>query len=289
MPLSTVIKPTLIAYFGTSATDQPCRFGGKELITANGLNEYDFGARQYYTAVPGFTRIDPMAEKYPWLSPYLYCANNPVNFVDPSGMVWKYPEEAKQLQRNIDVRIASYQKESATHEGKNEDSSSKISDLNERIKTLEGCKSDIDILGDDNSHTYVFARTDGDGLHMVRSGDDGLVYIETSQDALSIHEVTHVRQSIESGGLVFNSKGELENSGLKETKHMRKIQKIADNEVEAYKNQFAFNPSAMPKKVSNIGSIDVHYVGSLRTGNGMPAYQIIKDYSDLLKRISNIK
>ena len=54
-------------------------------MTANGLNEYDFGARQYYTAVPGFTRIDPMAEKYPWLSPYLYCANNPVNAIDPDG------------------------------------------------------------------------------------------------------------------------------------------------------------------------------------------------------------
>ena len=77
----------VIADLGTPTTGQPYKFGGKELITANGLYEYDFGARQYYSAVPAFTRIDPMAEKYPWLSPYLYCANNPVNAIDPDGNV----------------------------------------------------------------------------------------------------------------------------------------------------------------------------------------------------------
>ena len=78
----------IIADLGTVATaGQPYRFGGKELITANGLNEYDFGGRQYYSAVPGFTKPDRMAEKYPWLSPYLYCANNPVNAIDPDGNI----------------------------------------------------------------------------------------------------------------------------------------------------------------------------------------------------------
>ncbi|MDE5813824.1 MAG: hypothetical protein K2H72_06015, partial [Muribaculaceae bacterium] len=76
----------VIADLGTNPTKQQYKFGGKELITANGLNEYDFGARNYYPAVPAFTRIDQMAEKYPWLSPYLYCGNDPVNFVDPTGM-----------------------------------------------------------------------------------------------------------------------------------------------------------------------------------------------------------
>ena len=52
-------------------TVQPYRFGGKELITTNGLNEYDFRARQYYSAVPCFTKPDPSCEKYYWLSPCL--------------------------------------------------------------------------------------------------------------------------------------------------------------------------------------------------------------------------
>ncbi|MDE5813894.1 MAG: RHS repeat-associated core domain-containing protein, partial [Muribaculaceae bacterium] len=72
----------VIADLGANPTKQPYKFGGKELITANGLNEYDFGAHNYYPAVPSFTKPDQMAEKYPWLSPYLYCANNPVNLVN---------------------------------------------------------------------------------------------------------------------------------------------------------------------------------------------------------------
>jgi hypothetical protein len=34
--------------------------------------------------------VDPMADKYPGLSPYAYCANNPVKLVDPDGEeVWE--------------------------------------------------------------------------------------------------------------------------------------------------------------------------------------------------------
>ena len=29
--------------------------------------------------------MDPLCEKYPHLSPYAYCGNDPVNFVDPDG------------------------------------------------------------------------------------------------------------------------------------------------------------------------------------------------------------
>ena len=77
----------VIADLGTGAGIQPCKFGGKELTLYNGLDEYDFGARQYYPAVPHFTRIDPLCEQDYWLSPYLYCANDPVNNIDPTGCI----------------------------------------------------------------------------------------------------------------------------------------------------------------------------------------------------------
>ncbi len=30
--------------------------------------------------------MDPLSDKYPSLSPYMYCAGNPVRLVDPNGM-----------------------------------------------------------------------------------------------------------------------------------------------------------------------------------------------------------
>ncbi len=75
----------VIADLGSPTTGQPYKFGGKELLSANGLNEYDFGARNYDPAVPGFTKPDPLCEETTHLSPYLYCGNNPVNAIDPDG------------------------------------------------------------------------------------------------------------------------------------------------------------------------------------------------------------
>lgn len=86
----------VIADLGTNPTTvQPYKFGGKELITANGLNEYNFGARMYYSAVPFFTRIDPLCESFPHLSPYLYCVNDPVNLVDRNGEAPSEKEAAR--------------------------------------------------------------------------------------------------------------------------------------------------------------------------------------------------
>ena len=59
-------------------------FTGKEKDSETGF--YYFGARYYDPSLSGlFISIDPMADKYPSLSPYAYCAWNPVKLVDPMG------------------------------------------------------------------------------------------------------------------------------------------------------------------------------------------------------------
>ena len=43
----------------------------------------------YYPAIGRFMTMDPMAESYYSISPYAYCANNPILYVDPSGKVFE--------------------------------------------------------------------------------------------------------------------------------------------------------------------------------------------------------
>lgn len=45
----------------------------------------DFGARLYDPLTLAWDSPDPLADKYPSLSPYAYCAGDPVNFIDPDG------------------------------------------------------------------------------------------------------------------------------------------------------------------------------------------------------------
>ena len=75
-------------YDNNTAGVQPFKYNGKELDLMHGLNTYDYGARQYYAFLPTWDRIDPLCEKYYSISPYAYCANNPVNRFDPDGRDW---------------------------------------------------------------------------------------------------------------------------------------------------------------------------------------------------------
>jgi RHS repeat-associated protein len=61
----------------------------------SGLNIYDYGARWYDPARIQFWTMDPLAEKYPWISPYAYCGNNPMNRIDPTGMDWYQNNDTK--------------------------------------------------------------------------------------------------------------------------------------------------------------------------------------------------
>ena len=58
-------------------------FSAKERDAETGLSY--FGSRYYSSDLSIWLRVDPMSGKYPSLSPYTYCADNPVKLADPNG------------------------------------------------------------------------------------------------------------------------------------------------------------------------------------------------------------
>ena len=75
------------ALFGESAgsSRQRYKYNGKELERFLSLDWYDYGARWYDPVLARWHAVDPLAEKYPDVSPYVYCMNNSVNAIDPDG------------------------------------------------------------------------------------------------------------------------------------------------------------------------------------------------------------
>ena len=63
--------------------ETPYQFTGYEKDQETGYSYY--GARYYTDRLSIFNSTDPMWYKYPHLSPYAYCANNPVRYIDPTG------------------------------------------------------------------------------------------------------------------------------------------------------------------------------------------------------------
>ncbi|MBQ9093748.1 MAG: hypothetical protein IJY03_07130 [Prevotella sp.] len=95
----TVEQVTNYYPFGTPYSDhtakgvslQKYKYNGKELDLTHGLNTYDYGARQYYSVLLRWDRLDPLCTDYYHVSPYVYCMNNPVNSIDPDGrkiVIW---------------------------------------------------------------------------------------------------------------------------------------------------------------------------------------------------------
>jgi hypothetical protein len=75
-------------------TNKIARFIDRDSVIGEGMAELDMTTR--------FLSVDPMAEKYFQMSPYAYCANNPILFIDPNGEeIWIYYTDDKGKQQSI--------------------------------------------------------------------------------------------------------------------------------------------------------------------------------------------
>ena len=73
-------------------------FSAKEKDTETGLSY--FGSRYYSSDLSIWLSVDPVSDKYPSLSPYVYCDNNPIKYVDPNGnekLIWLNKDKDKTI------------------------------------------------------------------------------------------------------------------------------------------------------------------------------------------------
>jgi RHS repeat-associated protein len=87
-------------FFGesTGSSYQTYKYNGKEFERLISEDWYDYGAR--HMDGMRFTTMDPMAEKYYSISPYAYCANNPIIAIDLDGreVIDMLPAQSKKQQ-----------------------------------------------------------------------------------------------------------------------------------------------------------------------------------------------
>ena len=257
--------------FPLGATESPYKYGGKEWN--EWTSTYDFEARYHSPGFHRFMTMDPLAEKYYSISPYAYCANNPVNLVDKDGTIFtersslfveRYLNEINTVFLEAFEKKMAYQKE-FSKEGL---SKFRIRNLNKRIEKQDGIMSEMlaaglemmllskssqtyDIVPDSTIQQYGDSETEVNGVteFNLQLGFVQVKLNDTSVATIS-HELKHAFQ-FEQGETGFDTKTGLGSRLLHDY----------NDEVSAFKRGSYFGgqstPSSSYKSLSkNMNSIN---------------------------------
>ena len=176
---ASVVQGFLYAPFGEITNEHNSGFGSSVLpkysFNAKELDEetgmYYYEAR--YMAPPTFISRDPLFEKYPTFSPYAYCVNNPIKYVDPDGRDFDPETDKKYImvyEREINERIKYYDNLRGTdkwNDSYNEQYDeyknilSEIKDLREDKNNLYTVRTGMNLNNDDGRFSYGGVLPDG--------------------------------------------------------------------------------------------------------------------------------
>ena len=216
-------------------------FSAKEKDSETGLSY--FGARYYSSDLSIWLSVDPMSDKYPSLSPYVYCADNPVKLVDPNGEAWETEEDAKMADsmienaknniNRIDDRINEltdiYSDQKLSRQTKNE-----LNDLIHQRNYLNEGISNLTMMGNSEELFHFKELKSGNETGFSRKQDDGIINIYYLDIAMAWHECVHIGDSKAHPDLwAFDKDGYLKTTDAN----------FAKAEYHAYKSQFSFDPS----------------------------------------------
>ncbi|MDD3211173.1 MULTISPECIES: RHS repeat domain-containing protein [Bacteroides] len=203
---------------GSATSHQPYKYNGKELDIERGLNLYDYSARLMDPALGRFSTVDPMCEKHPEISPYVYCAGNPVNLIDPDGRDWYRHDKSgatfwqegnanslsynDQTYRNIGETYSSYKDGIRIDYNQNE--VTKVSDVSPRFNVEGGQYIPKTFVTDDGTEVNVTfnynSPTGGNGNKALSKDAVGLLITGVNEANNSGANITSVDVSTTTTG-----------------------------------------------------------------------------------------
>jgi hypothetical protein len=145
--------------------------------------------------------VDPMSDKYPSMSPYNYCANNPVILVDPDGRYFITAED--------NDKVALYKLEIASNKSiyqskiddlkKNGGSQEEINNFTTLLKEVEGAEVELNQLIESTTG-YTFTNNydaEAEGQFYVEQRDGntvGVINLSSNTSGVFAHELKHAFQ-----------------------------------------------------------------------------------------------
>jgi RHS repeat-associated protein len=130
------------------------KFNGKELQTTGNTGFQDYGARMYDDVIGRWGVVDPMAEKYCFISSYVYCANSSVLLIDPTGLDWFWFKEEGQEEPSWNWRDGN-----EYHTG--------VKDENGKEVVLQGQEAVVTFDGSVDEHLGGGQNINGDGAKLA--------------------------------------------------------------------------------------------------------------------------
>ncbi|TKG90708.1 hypothetical protein EYV94_22850 [Puteibacter caeruleilacunae] len=196
-------------------------------IALNDVFFENYDTRMYDVEIGIWHSVDPLAEKYMNITPYAYCANNPIIFIDPNGMEIAGDIAAvNNLESQARNNVANEQKRQSRMQARADKRAAKGKSTNGLDRRIAGSEfrqgqyqSTIDEIGVmRNSSTvynvntnYSSASSDGNAEYGGTNADgNAVININVSQSYLKAgglaHELVHGYQ-FETGQIDFQSNG----------------------------------------------------------------------------------